>query len=118
MINGIRLTKLRKEKGITQQELGDMVGVSKSAICCYEKELRCPPIEIILAFMHIFAVSADYLLGADKFAEMEFGKSKVYKAITQEEIKFIEELKKDKMIYNILFEDPKRGADLVKRKIG
>ena len=35
-----------------------------------------------------------------------------------ERYKFIEELKKDKMVYDILFEDPKRGADLIKKKIG
>ena len=118
MINGMRLAKLRKEKGLSQQELGKMVGVSKSAICCYEKEMRCPPIETILDFMHIFAVSADYLLGADKFVEVNIKDEKLYKPITQEEIKFIEELKKDKFIYNILFEDPKRGADLIKKKLG
>ncbi len=118
MINGIRLMNLRKEKGLTQQELGKMVGVSKSAICCYEKELRCPPLETILDFMYIFAVSADYLLGADKLVEINDGKNKIYKPITKEEIKFIEELKKDKMIYNILFENPKRGADLIKKKLG
>ena len=118
MINGIRLAKLRKEKGLSQQELGNMVGVSKSAICCYEKEMRCPPIEIILEFMHIFAVSADYLLGADKLVEVNVGNKKVYKPITQEEITFIEELKKDKFVYNILFENPKRGADLIKKKLG
>ena len=38
--------------------------------------------------------------------------------MTNEEIKFIEELKKDKMVYDILFSDPKRGADLIKKKIG
>ena len=40
MINGSRLKKLRKEKGLTQGQLGEMLGVGKSAICCYEKELR------------------------------------------------------------------------------
>ena len=38
--------------------------------------------------------------------------------MTNEEVRFIEELKKDKLVYNILFEDPKRGVDLIKKKIG
>ena len=35
MINGKRLKELRKAKGLTQTELGDILGVSKSSICCY-----------------------------------------------------------------------------------
>lgn len=118
MINGERLRKLRKDKGLTQNELGQMLGLGKSAICCYEKELRSPSLETIMDLVNIFAVSADYLLGIDKLIEINIGKDKTYVPITEEEIKFIEELKKDKMVYDILFEDPKRGANLIKKKIG
>jgi len=38
--------------------------------------------------------------------------------MTREEIIFIEELKKNKLVYDILLYDPKRGADLVKKEIG
>lgn len=118
MINGARLRKLRKEKGLTQEELGNMLGLGKSAICCYEKELRSPSLETIMDLVNIFAVSSDYLLGIDKLIEVNIGENKNYVPITNEEIKFIEGLKKDKMVYDILFQDPKRGADLVKKKIG
>ena len=118
MINGERLKKLRKDKVLTQAELGQMLGLGKSAICCYEKGLRSPSLETIMDLVNIFAVSADYLLGIDKLIEINIGESKTYVPITKEEIKFIEELKKDKMVYDILFEDPKRGADLIKKKIG
>ena len=40
MLNGSRLREVRKAKGLTQGELGDLIGVGKSAICCYEKETR------------------------------------------------------------------------------
>lgn len=118
MINGSRLRKLRKEKGLTQTELGEMLGVGKSAICCYEKELRSPSSETIMDLVNVFAVSADYILGTDELAVVTVGKDKKYVPITKEEMKFIEELKKDKMVYDILFEDPKRGVDLIKKKIG
>jgi len=42
----------------------------------------------------------------------------VYAQMTREEITFIEELKKNKLVYDILLHDPKRGADLVKKEIG
>ena len=118
MINGSRLKKLRKEKGLTQGELGKMLGVGKSAVCCYEKEMRSPSSETIMDLVNIFAVSADYILGTDELAVVTVGKTKKYIPITNEEIKFINELKKDKMIYEILFENPQRGADLIKKKIG
>ena len=118
MINGSRLKKLRKEKGLTQTELGEMLGVGKSAVCCYEKELRSPSSETIMDLVNIFAVSSDYILGTDKIAVVTVSKDKKYIPMTEEEIKFINELKKDKMVYDILFEDPKRGAELIKKKIG
>ncbi|MBE6161088.1 MAG: helix-turn-helix transcriptional regulator [Firmicutes bacterium] len=118
MINGSRLKKLRKEKGLTQSELGEMLGVGKSAICCYEKELRSPSSETIMDLVNVFAVSADYILGTDELGVVTIGKDKKHVSMTKEEIKFIEELKKDKMVYDILFEDPKRGAELIKKKIG
>ena len=40
MLNGNRLREVRKQKGLTQTELGELIGVGKSAICCYEKETR------------------------------------------------------------------------------
>ena len=65
MLNGSRLREVRKAKGLTQGELGDLIGVGKSAICCYEKETRNPTLEAVLEMIHVFGVSADYLLGAD-----------------------------------------------------
>ena len=118
MINGQRLKKLRKEKGLTQTDLGKMLGVGKSAVCCYEKELRSPSSETIMDLVNIFAVSADYILGTDALAVVTIGKTKKCIPMTNEEIKFINELKKDKMVYEILFDDPKRGADLIKKEIG
>ena len=118
MINGSRLKKLRKEKGLTQGQLGEMLGVGKSAICCYEKELRNPSLESIMDMVNIFAVSTDYLFGIDEIAEVTFEDKKKSIPMTNEEVRFIEELKKDKLVYNILFEDPKRGVDLIKKKIG
>ena len=42
MLNGNRLREVRKAKGLTQTEIGELIGVGKSAICCYEKETRNP----------------------------------------------------------------------------
>ena len=119
MLNGSRLREVRKAKGLTQEKLGDLIGVGKSAICCYEKETRNPTLEAIIEMMHVFGVSADYLLGADYLIKtLDKDNNGSYVAMTKEEIIFIEELKKNKLVYDILLQDPKRGADLVKKEIG
>lgn len=120
MLKGSRLKELRKKKGLNQEELGNMIGVSKSAICCYEKETRNPALETIVDFMNIFGVSADYLLGSDVIAKVEEDPNlpTEYRTLSKEEIMFIDELRKDKLVYEILFEDPKRGSDLVKKHFG
>ena len=119
MLNGNRLREVRKQKGLTQTELGELIGVGKSAICCYEKETRNPTLEAVIEMIHVFGVSADYLLGADYLVKTSDADSNIeYVSLTKEEIVFIEELKKNKLVYDILMEDPKRGAELVKKEIG
>ena len=119
MLNGARLREVRKEKGLTQTELGELIGVGKSAICCYEKETRNPTLEAVIEMIHVFGVSADYLLGADYLIKISDNKKEEqYVQMTREEIIFIDELKKNRMVYEILLQDPKRGADLIKKEIG
>ena len=113
MLSGSRLKDARKNRGLTQAKL-----VGKSAICCYEKETRNPTLESIIELMHVLGVSADYLLGTDNIVKTEKNELMEYHTMTNEELTFIEEIKKDKMVYDILLQDPKRGADLVKKKIG
>lgn len=118
MINGKRLKELRKGKSLSQTELGEILGVSKSSVCCYEAGTRNPSLETIIDLMHLFGVTADYLLGAENLIKVVENDKIQYKTLTSEEIMFLEELKKNKFVYDILLDDPKRGAELIKNKIG
>ncbi len=118
MLVGSRLKSARKKLGLTQEELGNLVGVGKSAICCYEKETRNPNLETIIELIYTLGVSSDYLLGTDKIIKTDVVDNPRYRTMTKEEVAFIDELRKDKIVYEILFQDPKRGSDLVKQKIG
>lgn len=118
MIKGDRLRKLRIDKHLTQQELANMLGLDKSSICCYEKNTRNPSLENILDLINIFGVSADYLFGIDKLIMKEEATDYNYISLTKEEIMFIEELRKNKTIYNVLLENPKRGVEIIKIKVG
>lgn len=118
MIVGSRLKEKRKELGLTQQALGDLIGVGKSVVCCYEKETRNPTLESIIELVHVLGVSSDYLLGTDIILKTVSNETIKYRTLTSEEEIFLNELKKDKILYNILFQDPKKGSELIKKKIG
>lgn len=65
-----RLKQLRKSHGITQDELGEILGVQKAAVCKYETGRVPLPQEAIKKLSDHFGVSADYLLGIDEAAEL------------------------------------------------
>lgn len=57
------LKLLRSEKNMSQQELADALGISKSAINMYERGERQPKFEILEQIADYFNVDMDYLLG-------------------------------------------------------
>ncbi len=118
MIRGDRLKALRKEKNMSQDELANLVGVSKSSISCYEKGTRTPSIETMIDFMTLFGVSSDYLIGSDNLIKTITNDENNFTVLSREEIIFLDELKKNDMISNLILDDPKRVADLIKTKIG
>lgn len=64
MLFGDVLKKLRLEKGVTQKQLGDAIGISDRVIGYYESNDRFPKEEKILKdIATYFEVSTDYLLG-------------------------------------------------------
>lgn len=62
-IFGQRLKNLREERGISQRELGEIIGISKGAVYYYESDGRAPDIVTLKKISDCFNVSADYLLG-------------------------------------------------------
>ncbi len=63
---GKRLRALRKEKKLTQKQLGNLIGVQDSVISFYELGDRMPSPEIIARLATVLHVSADYLMGLDR----------------------------------------------------
>ena len=59
---GERLKKLRLQEKLTQQQLADRVGVTKSVISYYELQERSPSPEILIRLAHIFHVTTEYQL--------------------------------------------------------
>lgn len=60
---GRKIASLRKEKGFTQMELADRMGVSFQAISNWERGETMPDISKLPALSELFGVSIDTLLG-------------------------------------------------------
>lgn len=66
---GERLRLLRTERNLQQSQLGDIFGLSPSAIGSYERSLREPTISQLIAFAKFFNVSMDYITGVSEDRE-------------------------------------------------
>ena len=58
-----RLAELRKKKGVTQQELADVLSVSYQTISRWENGSISPDISVLPVLSQFFNVSVDALLG-------------------------------------------------------
>ena len=58
-----RLRELRIEKNISQQQLGNVVNVSKMAVSHWESGHSEPSIEQLIVISDYFEVTVDYLTG-------------------------------------------------------
>jgi len=63
---GLKLKELRLQAGLTQKELGDRIGISKSVVSFYEHLDRTPSPDVLIKLSSVFHVSADELLGIQK----------------------------------------------------
>ena len=59
---GNNLRTARKEKGITQEQLADMLNVSRQAVSKWESENGYPETEKLLTMSKLLGVSLDYLM--------------------------------------------------------
>lgn len=57
-----RIQYLRKEKGISQEELADQAGVSRQAVSKWESGQSMPDLEKIILLSNFFEVTTDYIL--------------------------------------------------------
>ncbi len=60
---GERLSDLRKDRGLTQQQLAEILHLTKHNISAYEREHNEAPDNVKIAIADYFGVSVDYLLG-------------------------------------------------------
>jgi len=68
---GRKVADLRKDKGMSREELGKQVGTSGLVIGRYERNENTPSIDMILKLAKVFNVSLDYLVGEGQLANYD-----------------------------------------------
>ena len=62
MVLGEKITELRKRSGLSQEQFGDKIGVSRQAVSKWEMSQTTPDLSKIMAVAEFFGVSTDFLL--------------------------------------------------------
>lgn len=70
MTTGEKLSRLRKENNYTQEQLADILGVSRQSVSKWEQDLAFPETEKLIKISELYKCSLDYLLKEEaEFAE-------------------------------------------------
>lgn len=103
MTMGQRIAQKRKEQGLSQEGLGEQLGVSRQAIYKWESGAAVPEIDKLIALSRLFDVSVGWLLGVedprpegngDNPAEAGSGVSPFPAELTDAQLKMVEEIVK------------------------
>lgn len=113
---GKRLKELRIKRGMSQQELGTAIEVTKVSICGYENGTRLPNLEKLVKLAEVLQTTTDYLLGReisiiDKEDRTYIG------AISHEDVCFILALRHYPNLYNKLLKDVNRSASIINKRL-
>ena len=66
MTLGQRIQQLRKDKGLSQEALGEFLGVSRQAISKWESDATIPEIDNLIAMSRLFETPVGVLLGVEE----------------------------------------------------
>lgn len=84
-----RIQDLRKIKGMSQEELANLMGVSRQAVSKWESEQSVPELDKIILISEIFDVSCDYLLKGIEKTSMQNKKDTIIYVIVATVLNFI-----------------------------
>ena len=63
---GNYLSELRRERGITQEELGRELGVSNKTVSRWETGTYLPPVEMLQALSNKYGISINEILAGER----------------------------------------------------
>ena len=68
---GVFLQELRKEQGLTQEQLGEKLYISGKTISRWETGTYMPPVEMLLALSELYGVSMNELVAGERLTPEE-----------------------------------------------
>ena len=97
MTIGQRIAQKRKELGLSQEALGETLGVSRQSIYKWESDAALPEIDKLIALSRLFGVSVGWLLGVEEdtppAAEtVEAESSEAEDELSEAQLKMVEEI--------------------------
>ena len=81
---GQRLSRLRKEKGFTQEDIASQVTISPQAVSKWENDISSPDISTLGQLADLLGVSVDELLGREEEAGKEESKAERSESVKTE----------------------------------
>jgi transcriptional regulator with XRE-family HTH domain/ribosomal protein L12E/L44/L45/RPP1/RPP2 len=84
MIFAEKLKNIRKQAGMSQEQLAEKLGVSRQAVTKWETEVGVPDIENLITISNLFSISIDELLSNEKVKTTSSGF--LYESITEYDI--------------------------------
>lgn len=69
---GVFLGQLRKEQGMTQEQLGEKLGVTNKTISRWETGTYLPPVEMLQGLSEMYGITINEILSGDRLEEKEY----------------------------------------------
>ena len=95
MTLGQKLKEIRKKFGLSQEQLAEIINVSRQAITKWETDAGLPDTENLKELSRIFEISIDYLLDNNNELPLLVMKNKLYKENYKNKISSYEEVLKE-----------------------
>ena len=92
MTLGQRIAQKRKEQGLSQEALGDRLGVSRQSIYKWESDTALPEVEKLVTLSRLFGVSVGWLLGLEEPAPEQAAPPQSDGELTDTQLKMVEEI--------------------------
>ena len=93
MTIGERIAQKRKENNLSQEALGEALGVSRQSISKWESNNALPEIEKLIAMSRLFSVSVGWLLGVEEAPAEDGGEAREGSdELSEEQLKMVEEI--------------------------
>ena len=101
MTLGKKIAELRKDRGMTQDEVAEKLGISSQAVSKWENDISCPDIMLLPALAELFQVSIDELFSKERKNAVMVVPEEERKNIDQMMLRIRVNSEKDKVKVNI-----------------